>query len=79
MLISASCINPFHKTIKGDGNITTSERNISSAQKIKCSGSYDVQLTQGSPVSVKIEADQNLQSYIVTDVNGDELNIHSKA
>lgn len=78
IIISASCLNPFHKTIRGDGNITTSERNISSANRIKCSGSYDVQLTQGSPTTVKIEADQNLQSYIVTDVNGDELSIHSQ-
>jgi hypothetical protein len=78
LLINASCVNPFHKTIRGDGNITTSQRNISSAQNIKCSGSYDVQLTQGSPVSLKIEADQNLQDYIVTDVNGDELVIHTK-
>jgi hypothetical protein len=78
LMLIASCLNPFHKTIRGDGNITTSQRNVSSAQRIKCSGSYDVQLTQGSPVSVKIEADQNLQDYIVTDINGDELVIHTK-
>lgn len=73
----ASC-NPFHKTISGNGNITTSERNISSAQKIKCAGSYDVQLTQGSPASLKIEADENLQQYIITDGNGDGLTIRTK-
>ena len=78
ILINASCINPFHETVRGDGNITTSQRNISSAQNIKCFGSYDVQLTQGSPVSLKIEADQNLQDYIVTNVNGDELVIRTK-
>jgi hypothetical protein len=78
VLAIASCYNPFHKTIGGNGNITTSVRNIQSVQRIKCEGSYDVQLTQGSPVSLKIEADENLQPYIVTDVNGDELVIHSK-
>lgn len=77
VLAGISC-NPFHETIRGNGNITTSERNVSSVQKIKCAGSYDVQLTQGSPVSVKIEADENLQSYIVTDVDGDKLTIHTK-
>ncbi len=76
MLFSASCMNPLKKRIGGDGNITTSERNISSVQKVKCAGSYDVQLTQGSTASLKIEADQNLQTYIVTEVNGDELSIH---
>lgn len=76
VLFATGCIYSFKKTISGDGNITTSERNISSVHRIKCSGSYDVQLTQGSPTSIKITADQNLQSYIVTDVDGDELNIH---
>jgi hypothetical protein len=76
VLFATACNYVFKKTIHGDGNITTSERNISSANRIKCSGSYDVQLTKGSPTSVKITADQNLQSYIVTDVNGSELNIH---
>lgn len=78
VLFATGCMNPFQKTIRGDGNITTSERNISSVNRVKCSGSYDVQLTQGNPTSVKITADQNLQSYIVTDVNGDELSIHSQ-
>lgn len=77
IFILSSC-NPFHKTIQGDGNVTTSTRNISSVSNIECSGSYNVQLTQGSPTSVKIEADQNLQDWIVTDVTGDKLRIHSK-
>ena len=74
----ASCFNPFHKTIRGNGNITTSERNIQVAHAIRCAGSYDVQLTQGSPTSVKIETDENLQQYIVTYVNGDGLTIRTK-
>ena len=78
VLFATACTYSFKKTIHGDGNITTSERNISSLSRVKCFGSYDVQLTQGSPTSVKITADQNLQSYIVTDVNGDELSIHSQ-
>ena len=78
VLLATACMNPFNKTIRGNGNITTSQRNISSVQRVKCAGNYNVQLTQGSPVSVKIEADENLQPHIVTDVNGDELSIHSE-
>jgi len=74
----AACDNPFNRTISGDGNITTSERNASGFKNIRCAGSYDVELTQGSPSSVKIKTDENLQSYIVTDVGGNELNIHTK-
>ncbi|MEO8711331.1 MAG: head GIN domain-containing protein [Parafilimonas sp.] len=74
----ASCFNPFNKTIHGDGSLTTSERNLSSFKNIRCSGSYDVEITQGNSSSIKIETDDNIQSYIITDVNGDELNIHTK-
>lgn len=78
MLISTSCNNIFHETINGNGNITTQQRSVSSANKIKCAGSYDVQLTQGSPLSVKIEADDNLQEYIVTENDDDGLSIHTR-
>ncbi len=77
MLISISCNNVFQQRIKGNGNIITQTRSVSSAEKIKCAGSYDVELTQGSPLSVKIEADENLQQYIVTDNDGDALSIHA--
>src|ERR1700750_317209 len=74
----SSCMNPFKQSVRGDGNITTLDRSITSAQKITCAGSYDVQLTQGSPASLKIVADNNLQPYIVADQNGDELKIHTQ-
>ncbi len=70
--------NPFNKTIDGDGKITTTERSLSSFTEVKCSGSYTVELTQGSPASIKIETDDNIEPYIVTDINGSELNIHTK-
>lgn len=74
----ASCFNPLRKTIDGDGNVSTTERNLSSFKNIKCAGSYNVEVSQGSPSSIKIETDGNLQNYIVTDVSGDNLNIHTK-
>lgn len=70
--------NPFNKTIDGDGKITTTERKLSSFTQVKCSGSYTVELTQGSPASIKIETDDNIEPYIVTEINGSELNIHTK-
>jgi len=74
----ASCYNPFHETIKGNGNISSSERNLASFKNIRCAGSYEVELTQGEGSSVKIETDENLLPYIETEVNGDELRIHTK-
>src|SRR5262245_50369742 len=77
-VLIVACDNPFNRTISGNGNITTSERNASGFKNIRCSGSYDVELTQGTPSSLKIKTDENLQSYIVIDVDGNELNIHTK-
>lgn len=76
--IFTSCFNPFHETVKGNGNISTSERTLSSFENIRCAGSYDVELTQGEGSSVKIETDENLLPYIETNVNGDELQIRTR-
>src|SRR6188474_2963034 len=80
ILIAAltSCYNPFNKTVNGNGNITTNERQLSSFKEIKCAGSYNVEITQGDQSAIKIETDENIQSYITTDVNGDELNIRTR-
>jgi len=80
LLIAAlsSCYNPFNKTVNGNGNITTTERQLSSFKEIKCAGSYNVELTQGDQSFIKIETDENIQSYITTNINGNELNIRTK-
>ena len=76
--IFSSCYNPFNKTVNGNGNIKTDERNVSGFTKIKCSGSYNVELTQGTATAVKIETDENILPYIETNVNGDELVIRTQ-
>ncbi len=78
ILAIISCNNVFKQRISGTGNITTQNRSISSAEKIRCSGSYVVQLVQGSPLSVKIEADDNLQQYIIAENDDDGLSIHTR-
>lgn len=77
-IVFTACLNPFNKTVNGNGNIKTDERNVSGFDKIKCAGSYNVELTQGNASIVKIETDENLLPYIETNVNGDELVIRSK-
>jgi hypothetical protein len=63
-LVLTSCHN-FNKTVKGNGDITKESREIGNITKIKIEGGIDVELRQGSP-SVKVEADDNLQSYVIT-------------
>ena len=58
--------------VSGDGNVTVEERNISNDfDKLKVSRGVEVELTQGNTVSLKVEADQNLQNVITTEVDND--------
>jgi len=60
----------FNKTITGNGNMTSEDRNVGSTDKIKSYGSFDIVIIQGNSTAVKVEADENLMQYIVTE-NGD--------
>ena len=74
----SSCDNVFKKTVHGNGNITTQQRNVDHADKIKSAGSFDINIVQGSTASVKVEADENLMEYIVTKNEGDDLVIKTR-
>lgn len=58
--------------VSGDGNVTVEERNISNNfDKIKVSRGIDVIISQSNSLSLKVEADQNLQNVITTEVDDD--------
>jgi hypothetical protein len=77
-LIVSSCHGWFGNRVRGNGNITTETRNANGFSGIDASAGIDVYLKQDSAESVKVEADANLQEYIVTDVDGGVLYIHPK-
>ena len=77
-LANASCDLVFRKTIHGNGNITTEQRDASNADKIKSMGDFNIDIVQGSPSSVKIEADENLIPYILTENREGKLVIRAK-
>ncbi len=62
-----SCSNVFNKTISGNGRFNEERRNVGSADKIRSYGNFNVTILQGSSPSVKIEADENLIPYILTE------------
>ncbi|WP_418511608.1 head GIN domain-containing protein [Corallibacter sp.] len=76
-LMVLSCqfdINSVH----GNGNVTTSNRSVNkSFNKIKASRGLDVYLTQSNDESVSVEADENLQEIIITEVENDVLKIYA--
>jgi len=64
--------------IKGNGNITKENRNITDFSEIEVSGAYKVYLTQGNSSTLTIEGDENLMQYVTTKNVDDDLIISSK-
>lgn len=64
------------KTIDGSGNVIKQDRKIAGAfTQITAEGGLDVYVIQGSTSSVVVEADDNLQAHIKTELKGSELKI----
>lgn len=65
--------------VKGDRNVVTQDRNISSDfDAIHASHGIDVKLTMGSNVTLTVEADENLHDIIRTEVEDGVLRIYSE-
>jgi uncharacterized protein YxeA len=67
------------KTVRGNHNVTKSERNVGSFTGIKVSSGVDVYLKQGEKETVTLEADENLHEYIITEVKGGVLHVYTDA
>jgi hypothetical protein len=63
--------------VRGNGNFTTSERNVEGTDRIKVSDAIDVILLKGQP-HIKVEADENLMPYIETKTENGWLVIRAK-
>lgn len=61
------------KSIRGEGDIVTTTRNVSAFEEIKLEGVYNVYVSQGSSEKVKVEAYENLQDLIICRNKGNKL------
>jgi hypothetical protein len=82
-ILACVCIISFtyasnDEDLKGNGKVTTEQRTVGSFGKISSAGSIDVQLVQGNSESVEVTCDENLLSYIITEVKDNGLSIHIK-
>lgn len=66
------------KRIRGNGDITTETRSVSSFSGVASYGFFDVFVAVGSPASVKIEAESNLLPYIETFVEDGTLKVRTR-
>lgn len=65
-------------SITGNGKVVSQTREVSEFSGIKVGSGIDVFLTQGETQSIVVEADENLQEWIKTDVTGNILNIYTE-
>lgn len=64
-------------SVKGNGQVTEQNRQVSEFDQIEVSRGMNVYITQGSPEKVVVIADSNLQEIIVTEVHGNILKIYT--
>jgi hypothetical protein len=77
LFLLSSCIF-FGEHIRGNGHVISQGRDVGSFSSIDAGGSLKVHLMQGAANSLRIEADENLQPYIETYVEGGTLIIKTK-
>ena len=66
------------KKVTGNGNTITDTRNVSDYDEVGVAGSFDVILVAGAEGKITVEAEENLQEYIITEVKGDKLKIYTE-
>lgn len=62
-----------NKRVSGNGDVTTITRTTSDYDAIKCAGFMDFVLVKGNEGNIKIEGEENLLQYIVTEVKDNKL------
>jgi hypothetical protein len=58
--------------IRGNGDIQTDDRTVSAFAEIDAGGAFEIEWQNGAP-ALKVTTDENLLSYIKSDVSGDTL------
>ncbi|MCE3282540.1 MAG: hypothetical protein K0Q66_1277, partial [Chitinophagaceae bacterium] len=72
-----SCHVNMGKKVRGNGKLTTIERDVADASRIKVLGSMNIVLASG-PTGLKVEADENLVPYIITEIQDGWLVIKTR-
>ncbi len=75
-LMSYTNINTFSGGVKGDGDVTTQDRDVSDFHGVAVSDGLDLILSQGDATSLTVTTDQNLQKLIITEVKKGILHIY---
>lgn len=63
------------KTVQGSGVSRSESRAVGSFSEIEAGSAVQLQVTIGSPPSVEVTTDDNLQQHVITEVSGSKLKI----
>lgn len=74
-LMGITAVSMAQDHVTGNGKIVTNSRSVSSFDAINVSGGMQVLVKQAATASVQVEADENLQEYIETEVSGNKLTL----
>jgi hypothetical protein len=66
------------KRVRGNGELSTDQRSVGSFNAVESFGSFDVEVSTANESTITVEADENLQQYIQTYVDGGTLKIKTK-
>jgi len=78
LIFFSSCRFMGGKRISGNNHVVTQQRQHSNFHGVHVAGPFKVYISQGNNYSVRIEAEENLMDYIITERDGDVLDIKTK-
>ncbi len=78
MALSCQMVSNIGPGVRGNGNVKSQERTVSTFNKIEVSNGLDLFLTQGDAESLTVQADENLLELIKTEVVGGTLRIYTE-
>jgi len=68
---------PFNKGVRGNGVVVTEQRSIdASFNSIEVSTGIDLFLTQNESPSISVQTDENIQEFIITEIENEVLKIY---
>ncbi|WP_372768714.1 head GIN domain-containing protein [Lutibacter sp.] len=77
LFTTTSCVFNHIIGVKGNGNVMSEDRSISSDfEIINVKQGINLYLTQGNQTDINVEADENIMDLLITEVKNNELNIY---
>jgi hypothetical protein len=78
MMGTGNVFAQWGKKVVGNGNVTTKTINTADYDAIKGIGSMDIHLERGSEGTITVKTDENLQEYIIVEVENNTLKVRTK-